>query len=275
VKSKSIDDAKSGVGKLHEADGKRTRWSTRTQVIVSALVVLHMLAVVAEPFHFFTRSRVRPSAADARLLRQTLAPYVDFMYLSHGYFFFAPNPGPNHIIRCELTPIPGTNAKSTSQPVVIEYPDRKDQWPRLLYHRHFMMSEFYNNMFVPPEAPIEARQSPETIAQWQGERDRYVMIQKSIRKNLKRKYPNHEVQLRRIEHYQPSEYQYFNERWKLTDPRLYVELPESFPTEAAINGAGSNQANPDPAAPNNASLNGSPASGPVSDLPIPLNVPNK
>jgi hypothetical protein len=260
VKSKSTSEGKGAFGKVPEASERRIAWSTRTQVIASALVVLHMLAVVAEPFHFFTRSRVRPSAEDARLLRQTLAPYVDFMYLSHGYFFFAPNPGPNHIIRCELTPIPGTNAKPTSQPVVIEYPDRKDEWPRLLYHRHFMMSEFYNNMFVPPEAPIEARQRPETLAQWQGERDRYVMIQESITKNLMRKFPEHTVQLKRIEHYQPSEYQYFQERWKLTDPRLYVELPESFPQEEPPTSTNS----PEP-----------PSSGSTPDLPIPLNVPNK
>ena len=210
-------------------------WTFRAQIIASVLLLAHLAAIVAEPFHFFSRTQVRPSAADARWLRQTLAPYVDFMYLSHGYFFFAPNPGPNHLIRCEITPKPPFQSAVGTRETSVQFPDRKQQKPRLLYHRHFMLSEFYNTLFTPPELPPDSDQNPTAQAQWQSDRDRYVRLQQDIKKNLGEKFPNHEIRLDRIEHYQPSEFQYFAEHWKLTDPRLYVLLPESIEDEPSPN----------------------------------------
>jgi hypothetical protein len=227
TKNKEIDQPEPIVGK--------PSWSFRAQLIASILLLVHLAAIVAEPFHFFSRTPVRPSAADARWLRQTLAPYVDFMYLSHGYFFFAPNPGPNHIIHCQITPKPPFASTSGSREISVQYPDRKEQKPRLLYHRHFMLSEFYNTLFTPPELPPDARQNSIAQSQWQADRDRYVRLQQDIKNNLLQKFPNHEIQLDRIEHYQPSEYQYFAERWKLTDHRLYVLLPESLEGEPVQN----------------------------------------
>ncbi len=28
--------------------------------------------------------------------------YMEALYLDHGYFFFAPNPGPSHLLRCDI-----------------------------------------------------------------------------------------------------------------------------------------------------------------------------
>ncbi len=53
-------------------------------------------------FRFFSASPVKPASEEAGWLRSTLGRYVDFMYLSHGYAFFAPNPGPSHLLECEI-----------------------------------------------------------------------------------------------------------------------------------------------------------------------------
>jgi hypothetical protein len=54
----------------------------------------------------------------------------------------------------------------------------------------------------------------------------YQKLQASIEGNLLRTKPDESLQLRRIEHALPSEYQVLGEGWKLTDPRLYLELSE-------------------------------------------------
>ncbi len=75
--------------------------STQVRIVLSVLVVLHLLAVLGEPMRMFTQGR-QPSAPDAGLVRGTLGPYIDFVYLHHGYFFFAPNPGPSHLMDITL-----------------------------------------------------------------------------------------------------------------------------------------------------------------------------
>ncbi|NIO41435.1 MAG: hypothetical protein GTO41_15415, partial [Burkholderiales bacterium] len=56
------------------------------------------------------------------------------MFLDHGYRFFAPEPGPGHLVRYEVTTSDGAGAAG-------QFPDRDRIWPRLLYHRWFMLSE--------------------------------------------------------------------------------------------------------------------------------------
>jgi hypothetical protein len=212
-------------------------------VAISMFVILHLLAVLAEPLRFFSQSPVKYAAEEARLLRTAIGPYVDLMYLSHGYSFFAPNPGPSHLLECELKPIPNsgnvTKSSGIGQPVVADasranaqdsdwrvFPDRKVDWPRLLYHRYFMFSEFYQSQFAPVTLADRDQLDKNVLAQWQSDREQYEQLQASIRANLAQRYPARQATLRRIEHILPSEYQVLVDRWKLTDPRLYVELSE-------------------------------------------------
>jgi hypothetical protein len=182
---------------------------------ISLFVVLHLLAVLAEPLRFFSRSPVKYASEEARLLRMATGPYVDFTYLSHGYSFFAPNPGPSHLLECEL--------KDSRWRV---FPDRKNDRPRLLYHRFFMLSEFYQTQFAPATLADQDKLDKETLTQWKQDREQYEQLQASIRANLAQGNSDQKVTLRRIEHILPSEYQILVDRWKLTDPRLYVELSE-------------------------------------------------
>jgi hypothetical protein len=77
-------------------------WSSKWRLILSIAVTIHMVAVFAEPFRFFTRSSQRSFSPDAGYIRSWLSAYIDFTYLHHGYFFFAPNPGPSHLISAQV-----------------------------------------------------------------------------------------------------------------------------------------------------------------------------
>ena len=66
--------------------------------------------------------------------------------LANGYRFFAPEPGPSHLIRYEVTLPDGTRKEGF-------FPDRAHHQPRLLYHRYFMLSEFVNTLDNPEDRP--------------------------------------------------------------------------------------------------------------------------
>jgi len=216
-------------------------WSGRARFVASVLIGLHLLAVAAEPLRFFSRSPENFAAADTALLRRALGPYVDAMYLSHGYFFFAPNPGPAHLIECQLNPeSESANINPTSiNSVALDksqwkiFPDRKDQWPRLLYHRHFMLSEFYHTLFAPTELENITEIDPRVVQQWRDDRRIYESLQDCIKQNLINKHPSHNVVLKRIQHELPNPRTVLVDRWKLTDPRLYNELLEGPVKEVA------------------------------------------
>src|SRR6185295_16555146 len=101
------------------------------RALVSVLVALHVFAVFLGPFALPPSSDL--AAGSFRLFQ----PYVQGAFLDTGYRFFAPEPGPSHLVRYELI---GPDDK----PIVRTFPNRKLDRPRLLYHRHFMLSEFLN-----------------------------------------------------------------------------------------------------------------------------------
>lgn len=199
----------------HQDDALPTIKSIKWRIALSVLLALHVLAVVAEPLRFFSRSPVKSSSEEARLIRNSLGRYVDFMYLSHGYFFFAPNPGPAHLLEIQIEP---------SRTLL--WPDRKQQWPRLLYHRHFMLTEFYHTLFAPASLEGEAALDQQLLERWRADRDLYERLQASIRNNISKQHADRTVKLRRIEHALPTEEQVLQNGWSLTDPRLYSEIPE-------------------------------------------------
>jgi hypothetical protein len=134
------------------------------------LVLVHLLAVIAEPLFFYSRSDVQ-AGPEFLALRRGLGPYVDWMYLDHGYFFFSPNPGPSHLV--------GIRDQS------VVFPDRKEQWPRLLYHRYFMLSEFYNNSFAPAALDQQDMADRLFVERWETDRRFYRTLQRSISRSVR------------------------------------------------------------------------------------------
>lgn len=109
-------------------------WSRRKRIVLSLIAVIHLAIVFSSPWAI-----PRPSSRLARLVNDSVAPVAHLLYTRHGYRFFAPDPGPSHLILYEVTTTDGETMRG-------RFPDRNQHWPRLLYHRFFMISEHFWNI---------------------------------------------------------------------------------------------------------------------------------
>lgn len=190
-------------------------WSAPARVAVSVLLILHLAAVFTAPFTFAASGPGLVSPLAARLMN-FFRPYIDWAYWNHGYFFFAPNPGPSHLMRCRLEFDDGR------PPLELWYPDRKRQRPRLLYHRHFMLAEQLHMLFVPEEPPPDYP-SPDG---WRGQRAAYVARRAAFIEHLKHRYGASRVSLVRVEH-RPFSPEECLRGVAINDPSFYQDLPET------------------------------------------------
>ena len=97
-------------------------------VLLNVWLVYHLAAIVIAPWS------VPPSSRLVQNAWRGIGAYVQILFLNHGYHYFAPEPG-----------------NSTLVAYVLEMPDGRVETgripnrgirPRLLYHRHFMLTEF-------------------------------------------------------------------------------------------------------------------------------------
>lgn len=119
-------------------------WNRSTKTVISLFLIYHLAAMVLSPLS------LPPSSGLVRWLQQGVAHYQSLLYLNHGYRFFAPNPGPSRLVRYEITFKDGKKESGI-------FPDRdaiNKKFPRLLYHRWFMLSESIANLTT-----IDARKS--------------------------------------------------------------------------------------------------------------------
>lgn len=105
-------------------------WSAPLRIAVSIALIVYLFIVIAAP----AASHPDSQSELTRPVAKTLRPIHESLYLGHGYRFFAPNPGPSHIVQYSLQSEDGTKTEG-------RFPDRDQHWPRLLYHRWFMLSE--------------------------------------------------------------------------------------------------------------------------------------
>jgi hypothetical protein len=129
--------------------------TVRLRVVVSAAIAFHLAAVfigawIGSP----------PTSPFADQVARPFRAYIYVTDLNHGYRFFAPNPGPSHLFRYQLTFGDGSTQDGY-------FPNREEHWPRLLYHRYFMLSENLNvlrpsrdpsigEVGEPPQRPFQA-----------------------------------------------------------------------------------------------------------------------
>lgn len=111
------------------------------RVVGSAFIAFHLAAIIIAPWS------APPSSSLSQLAATPFQPYLQAAYLNHGYHFFAPEPGPSHLVRYELQ-MPDGSVKSGT------FPDKNEHQPRLLYHRHFMLTEFLVQ-FPPDDKAVE------------------------------------------------------------------------------------------------------------------------
>jgi hypothetical protein len=97
------------------------------QWAVNLWLVFHVTAIIVAP------SSVAPSSELVQAGWRIFAPYLQLLYLNHGYHFFAPEPG-------ESTLVAFAAERSDGSIIRGRIPDPSMK-PRLLYHRHFMLTE--------------------------------------------------------------------------------------------------------------------------------------
>ena len=109
-------------------------WSPPARWLASVALVWHLVGVLVGPIS-------TPPSALGNFLQKIYRPYLQtvYLYLDHGYKFFGPDPGPSHLLRYELV-LPDGERKTGI------LPHRAQHWPRLLYHRYFMLSEFLQGL---------------------------------------------------------------------------------------------------------------------------------
>lgn len=156
------------------------RWPWPLKAVASLALVVYLAAVIVPPL------AGPPPASDlARAALGPLRPLVHALGLDHGYRFFAPNPGPGHSIRWTITRPDGSTAAGT-------IPDRDADWPRLLYHRRFMVPEKIAARVPPADAPAEVRH--QARADWEP-------LVRGVARNLIRAHDAASVRLELVEHY--------------------------------------------------------------------------
>ncbi len=235
--------------------------SRRIKWLVSILLCAHLLALVMPPLAFQTRGALGDSPSVQTLL-SVVRHYAQFMYVDRGYAFFAPDPGPSHLIQAAITDASGNTVEKM-------IPSLDDQWPRLLYHRHFMLAEYLNEIYQPPNPPEEiARLDPVGAQLWAQSRARYEYVRQSVVDHLKHQNKGQRVVIRRVEHVLPGFIEMARDPIALNDPRLYRVLPDQ-----ALDPAQSNEAarRPPEAIPAPQALESLPAGTTPSSAAPPLN----
>jgi len=155
---------------------------------VNLWLVFHLSAIITAP------ASVSPSSDLVRSAWTLVRPYLQLFYLNHGYHFFAPEPSYSTLLAYVAERDDGTIIRG-------RIPNREIV-PRLLYHRHFMLTE---HMILAP---------PELQRQWYD----------SYAQHIGRKYAATRVSLTRQRHYLPT-MEMVRNGVRLDDPASYEEQP--------------------------------------------------
>lgn len=169
----------------------RSRWLRR---VVSVGLLWHLIALVIAPL------AVAPTSPLWQRAWLTFRPYLEAMNLNHGYHFFAPEPGPSHLVSYELRYEDGRVEKGL-------FPNAHQQQPRLRYHRHFMLSEFLNHLAIDD-----------------GRREAFDAITRSYADHLRHEHHAVEVSLSLRRHYVPAPQHVLSGK-RLNDLSLFAERP--------------------------------------------------
>lgn len=147
------------------AEASFRQWSRVARLSASVLLVGYLALVILGPLS-------NPIASPHLTAKAALiaAPLQRATFLGHGYRFFAPDPGASHRVLFRVyDETNGANADAHVEATTIHdghFPDRNQTWPRLLYHRWFMLSETLYNEFslLPSEADFKLRDAEYEVA---------------------------------------------------------------------------------------------------------------
>lgn len=169
----------------------RHRWLRQ---MVSVGIILHLLALVVAPL------AVAPTSPLWQRAWLVFRPYLEGLNLNQGSHFFAPDPGPSHLVHYELRFEDGRTERGF-------FPNVQEHWPRLRYHRHFMLSEFLNDLAIDD-----------------NRRGLFDAVTHSYAEHLRHEHRADEVTLAIRRHYVPSP-QHVSSGKSLNDLSLFAERP--------------------------------------------------
>lgn len=196
------------------------------KILVSLLLLTHLTVVIAAP-----AAMVPPRSRLAREIVQLAAPYLEAGNVSHGYAFFAPDPGPSHLIRYVLYWDDGDNPRELKG----KFPDIDRHWPRLRYHRHFMLTDQLASVAMGPEKPPRLSDDPEYVRIWKDEvevwkqaRARFFEFMRSYAQHLISVHQADRVDLYYVQHNIPRLEDVLAGQ-PLSHESLFVNLPSEHP----------------------------------------------
>lgn len=99
--------------------------------LLNLWLAFHLFAIIICP------ASVEPSSAIVRTGFRLISPYSYLLYLDHGFHYFVPDPGASTLVDYSAE-LPDGSIKTGRIP-------SRTTFPRLLYHRYFMLSEFLGN----------------------------------------------------------------------------------------------------------------------------------
>jgi|SRR5579863_383085 len=106
-------------------------------VLVNLWLVYHLAGIIIAPWS------VPPSSRLVQNAWRGIGAYVQILFLNHGYHYFAPEPGASTLVAYTLEMPDGSRETG-------RIPNRGIH-PRLLYHRHFMLTEFLGGDDLSPQ----------------------------------------------------------------------------------------------------------------------------
>jgi hypothetical protein len=94
---------------------------------INLCVILHFSAIIA------AATVIGPAPGYAQAIWKVFHPYLQALFLNHGFNFFAPEPSPSTLMDFEAVRADGSIVKG-------RIPERSI-WPGLLYERHLLLTE--------------------------------------------------------------------------------------------------------------------------------------
>jgi hypothetical protein len=185
--------------------------------VISGLLLIHIVIVVLANW-----TAVPPESPLRDSFRESIVyPYVVATSLNQGYRFFAPDPGPSHVIKFEIFDDQGKPIKLAGDEDTIGYlppinlrVGLLSGKPRLLYHRYFMLTEQVPNM-PHPDMPPEAVAKNEV---------RLKITMNSYAQELMRRNNGARIKLTYLMHMPPNPDDFLEHKQSMTDPDSYVTL---------------------------------------------------
>lgn len=172
-----------------QSTGRADRLRRCGFLLVNLWLVFHLIAAGLPAFS------IPPSPQVIQDAYWALRFYPQLIYMDHGYHFFGPDPGDATLIRYVARRADGTTFRGDSP--------TKRIFPRLRYHRHFMLTEAMPRIdLVDPEL--------------------YPLLVDSYARRIGERYDAETVDLYRVTHTLTSADR-FLAGGRLDDPETYVE----------------------------------------------------